>query len=72
MKNRRTKRNHFIKLAQAGGVGLFLIAGLSGCEDKSECIQNAKYAPDVQQALDECNGVIKTTSSSGASSGNGT
>ena len=63
MKNRRTKRNHFIKLAQAGGVGLFLIAGLSGCEDKSECIQNAKYAPDVQQALDECNGVIKTTSS---------
>ena len=25
MKNRRTKRNHFIKLAQAGGVGLVVI-----------------------------------------------
>lgn len=52
--NQNKKRNHIVKLAQAGGVGLFLIAGLSGCEDKSDCIKNAQYAPDVKKALEEC------------------
>ena len=59
MKNHRTKtRSHIFKLAQAGGVGLFLVAGLSGCssEDKrpKTCEDKAMASLTPLSTLEEC------------------